>query len=503
MTKRTNSRRWLAIALASATLGGVPWSGGTEPVSGSATLAQESDAERTYRDARRALTREQFSRAAETFAVLRDRFPASAYIADSYYWQAFSLYRLDALREALGLLESQLTYHPDASTAGDARDLELRIRNRLARRGDATAAERAMVLAEATLAAEAVGGLDYALAGAGYAYEHALAQSARASEIGHRRAEAALAAVHAQGFVGDTRFQEGCDEEEVQQAALQALMQMDTDRALPILERVLARRDECSVPLRKQAIFVLSQHDAAVAESVITDVALNDPEPEVQEAAVFWLSQVGTDGALDALTQILMGSDDERLQENAIFALSQHGSSRAGELLREYALDATRPQRIREKAIFWLSQHPEQADADFLIQLYGQLESESLRESVFFSLAQLDDAAAVEWMLDRALDASEPVELRKQALFWAGQHASIDLDRLNGLYGRLEDAEMKGQLIFTYAQRDEPEAVDRLIEIARIETDPEIRKRVIFWLGQTGDERAIEYLLDLVEDPPR
>ena len=74
---------------------------------------------------------------------------------------------------------------------------------------------------------------------------------------------------------------------------------------------------------------------------------------------------------------------------------------------------------------------------------------------------------------------------------------------MDGLYPRLDDAGMKEQLIFLYAQRQEPERVDRLIEIIEAEEDPELRKRAIFWLGQTGDERAIEFLLNLVDDPPR
>ncbi len=502
MKKQTHVHRWLATGFAVVVFGGMAWSGGAQPASGAAVLVQQDEAEISYREARRALTRENFRQAIELFAGLRERYPSSQYAADSYYWQAFSLYRMDALRDALDLLDAQLTTHPGASTAGDARDLELRIRGRLGQRGDAASAERSLRLAEATLAREVSRGVGPP-GGAAYAYEQALANSAMVSELALRRAAGALEAVQAQGLTGAFRVQEGCDEEEVQQAALQALMQMNTDRALPILEKVLARRDECSVPLRKQAIFVLSQHDPETTESIIIDVARNDPEPEVQEAAIFWLSQVGSDTALEALTDILSASDDPRLQENAIFALSQHGSARAGELLRGYALDSTRPDRVREKAIFWLSQHPDNADADFLIELYGRLESESLRESVFFSMAQLGETSAVEWMLERALDSNESIELRKQALFWGGQDGTVDLDRLGGLYQRLENREMKEQLIFLYAQRQEPAAIERLIDIARTETDPELRKRVVFWLGQTGDERAIEYLLELVEDPPQ
>jgi len=502
MTIHTGHRRWLVTGFAIVALATSGWPGGARPAHATAATAQQNDAESSYREARRELTRGNFRQAIELLSALRDEHPSSVYAGDSYYWQAFSLYRLDALRDALALLDTQLATYPNASTAGDARDLELRIRDRLGQRGDPVAAELSLRIAQATLEQE-LGRNRQSRASASYVYEQALANSTMVSEIALRRAAGALAAIDARGMTGSFRAQEGCEDEQVQQAALQALMQMDSDRALPILEKVLARRDECSVPLRKQAVFVLSQHDPDVTESIIVRVARNDPEPEVQEAAIFWLSQVGSESALDALMEILAASDAPRLQENAIFALSQHASPRAGEILRGYALDTTRPERIREKAIFWLSQHPNTGDADFLITLYEGLESESLRESVFFSLAQLNDASAVDWMLERALDSSESTELRKQALFWAGQDSTVDLDQLGGLYQRLDNREMKEQLIFLYAQRDESAAVDRLIEIARVESDPELRKRVVFWLGQTGDDRAIDYLLELVGDPPR
>jgi HEAT repeat protein len=244
----------------------------------------------------------------------------------------------------------------------------------------------------------------------------------------------------------------------------------------------------------------MSQHDPEQVEDLMVEVARTDPDPGVKEAAVFWLSQVGTESALDALADILQSSDEPGLQENAIFALAQHPSGRAADILKTYALDSSRPERVREKAIFWLGQQRD-ADPQLLIDLYGQLGSPGLKEQVFMALSQGDDERSTGWILERALDQSEDIDLRKQALFWAGQRRSVNLDRLQGLYARLTDVEMKEQLIFLYAHRPEEAAVDRLIEIARSEEDRELRKKAIFWLGQTRDERAIAFLLELVGDP--
>ncbi len=460
------------------------------------------DAEVAYRQAREALNRGSYERAIGLFGEMREAWPDSRYVADSYYWQAFAAYRLEELRESLDLIERQLELYPRAPTAAQARELQLRVRSLLGRRGDAAAAELAQRDVERALLASSVErAVEAELA--------AVELAARAEEISTAQAEqaqraAAELAVRAEVTARANlrgSLQQACEEDDVRQAAINALMHMDSDRALPVLMRVLERRDECSAPLRKQAVFVLSQHHGAEVEDLMLDVARNDPDAEVQEAAVFWLSQVDSERAVDALTDILATSDDPRIQDKAIFALSQHHSERAGAILRDYALDASKPDHIREQAIFWISQHHGYADASFLIELYDSLESANLKEKVFFALSQTHDQAAIDWMLERAVDPAAPVELRKQALFWAGQSRMVDLSRLRGLYESVPDREMKEQLIFLYSQRHEPEAVDRLIEIARSETDRELRKKAIFWLGQSGDERAIEFLLELVNEP--
>jgi hypothetical protein len=83
-------------------------------------------------------------------------------------------------------------------------------------------------------------------------------------------------------------------------------------------------------------------------------------------------------------------------------------------------------------------------------------------------------------------------------LFWAGQ-GGVSLSELTRLYGSVNDQEMREQLIFVYSQRDEPAALNQLIEIARRENNPELRKRALFWLGQSDDPRAAQVLQEIIE----
>ena len=44
----------------------------------------------------------------------------------------------------------------------------------------------------------------------------------------------------------------------------------------------------------------------------------------------------------------------------------------------------------------------------------------------------------------------------------------------------------------------DPAMMDMLFDIAKNDKDPELRKKAIFWLGQSHDPRVQQFLLDLI-----
>jgi HEAT repeat protein len=451
---------------------------------------QGDPADSLYRTAREMLTRRDYRGAASLFAQIPARFPRSGYAADALYWQAFALYRVGGdrdLRQALVALRGQRERFPRAATYGDAATLERRIQGELARRGDSEAA--AAVTAAATSAAS----------------PSASSSSSTATSTG-------VVAVPptpplpptppAPPTHGVPHGSDGCAEadDDMKVAALNALQQMDEAKARPILRRVLARRDPASACLRRKAVFLIAQQDAQGTEDILLESARSDPDAEVRSQAVFWLSQVGTERAIGALDSILRFSQDSEIQDKAVFALSQHESPRAQQALRTFAERAETPEAAREKAIFWLGRSETPENATFLQSLYGRLKSDELKKRVLLSLSQMGGEANGRWLLGIARDSSQGMEVRKQALFRAGQ-GGVSIAELTRLYSNVSDREMREQLIFVYSQRDEPAALEKLIEIAKRDPNPELRKRALFWLGQSDDSRAVQAIQDIIDQP--
>ena len=473
-------RMALAAALAGVLTFGGPVQDSSAADPPAAAWLQADPADSLYRAARQALDRRDYTHAAELFARVPARFPQSAYAGDAYYWNAFALYRIGGtsqLHAALDALEAQRGSHPRAATRGDAQALERRIEGELARRGDQDAAIRVARAAEAAVPP---------------------VPPAPPSAPAAPAVSAAPAAPGGSRAAGDDRC--ASDEDDTKLAALSALQQMDDARARPILRRVLLRRDAASVCLRRKAAFLIAQESADGAEAILLDAARNDPDREVREQAVFWLSQVGTDNAVGALDSIVRSSKDEALRERAIFALSQQAGSRAQQALRRYAEGPDQSPELRAKAIFWIGQSGGPENAAFLRALFGRVTDDALGKKVLFSIAQGGGAENARFLLSVARDGRQPLELRKQALFWAGQ-ANAPIADLTALYTALTDRGLREQLLFVYSQRDEPAAVDRLLDIARHDPDRELRQKALYWLGQSADPRAAKALQDIIEEP--
>ena len=464
--------RWylgFAVAASLATsdlhLPAFPWAAPTDSIRSVAPAPwlHEDPADSLYRVARESLNKGQFGRAATLFADLVRKYPKSGYAGDALYWQAFAQYRVggsDNLKKSLELLETRQARYATAATRGDADALATRIRGVLAKQGDGAEAQK--VLVEATSATTAGSG-------------------------------------ESRGAGGSAGAGTGCeDESDLKLAALNAVLQMNAERALPLLNRVLARRDPGSVCLRRKAVFLVAQAAEGDAAGILVGAARNDPDAEVRQQAVFWLSQVNTPEAVAALDSIARRTGDADLQERAVFALSQQDDPKAAQALRDIAERKDVPRPVREKAIFWLGQS-EQDGGGYLRALYDRLEDDELKDKVIFGISQAGGAANTKWLLDLTRSGKGSIELRKKALFWSAQ-AGASANDLSAIYNAVTEPELKEQAIFALSQSEDSLVVDRLMDIARKDANPEMRKKAIFWLGQSENPRAAQYLEQLLND---
>lgn len=172
---------------------------------------------------------------------------------------------------------------------------------------------------------------------------------------------------------------------------------------------------------------------------------------------------------------------------------------------------------IRERAVVdvdtyvggrWRARGPETQDlgpvpaaaaADYLLSLAERTRGRAGREAIVGAV--LADSAEV-WprLLAIARNREQARETRKSAVFWLGQAAGdAAVEGLGGLIGAPdEDIAVKEHAIFALSQLRGGQGVEPLIEVARHNTDARLRKKALFWLGQSDDPRALALFEELL-----
>ena len=132
------------------------------------------------------------------------------------------------------------------------------------------------------------------------------------------------------------------------------------------------------------------------------------------------------------------------------------------------------------------------AATDYLLALAAKDEGRAGKDAIF--PATLADSVEL-WpqLVKMARSDDIPTDTRKQATFWLSQSAGAKVtESLASLaVSDTIDREVREAAVFGLSQRRQSEGVPALIKIARSNRDPELRKKALFWLGQSGDPRAI------------
>lgn len=488
-------------------------------------LVQPDSADQLLRAGNDALARGDNARAAEIFARLAERYPRTKSGNDAHYFQALALYRTGdtpQLREARGALDA-LRNVDDRTLRGDALALDTRICGELARRGDERCARTVTTRAEGsidlsgmvgdivrattTATADALSSaeLQSAIASAGAIARAGVDEGMRAASDAMRSTSDALreSAMSLRATTPPRRGRASAEcekdqDNDVAQIALNAVTQMDADRAMPLLKKVMARRDKCSELLRQTAVMLIARKNAPEAADMLIDAARNDPDAEVRQQAVFWLSRVNGDRATGFLRDVATKPGDAEVRKQALYALSRSTVPAAREAMRQVATNDA-DEEVRSQAIFWLGQQGTADDIDFLKGLYPKLTSRNAKEQLLSTIARRKGNA--DWLLNVALDPKESNENRTQALFWAGQ-GGAPIEQMIGLYDKTNDHDMKESLINVYQRRGAGPAFDKLLDIARTEKDMDLRRSAFFWISRSKDPRAQKLVEDLIAGKP-
>ena len=436
-----------------------------------APWAQQDPADSLYRVARESLMRGDYGRAARMFGDLVQKYPKSVYFSNAQYFEALARYKVgttDDLRQAAKILEplakptaagagtsgssgSPMTFaYSDKRRGADDSEISAlyaRVVGALAQRGDADAAKK----------------LNGIVSQAGSA---------------------------------------PCDQEDIQvrTEALNALSQMDPASATPILRRVLERKDDCSANLRRSAVFMLGRRADGDAASILTGVAKGDPNTNVRIEAINFLPRMPGDASLTTLEEILRSDQDERVQRAAVRALMSSDNPKAKSSMRSLIDRKDAPLNLRIEAINSLSgDRATTDDAAYLRSLYARADNDRLKDAIIGAVSRMGGPENDQWVLGIVRNANEPSALRSAALSRYSRSSTVSVADLSKLYDTADSYDLRSRVVSILGNRKEPEATDKLIDIAKTSTVVSLRKEAINALARKNDPRTTQLLLDIVD----
>jgi HEAT repeat protein len=245
---------------------------------------------------------------------------------------------------------------------------------------------------------------------------------------------------------------------------------------------------------------------------------------------VYWAGKATSQESLQLLRGLLTSEQSLKVVEHSVMAVALHDDPMAAPILEEL-IRTSNDHKVRAKTVFWLGQTPghhpmleelarnEQEDLEVrkqavfsigisqdqsamstLERLYSTVnEREVKRQVIFGAFVNQDKEASADFLIKRA-ESDPDRELKKQALFWLGQKAGQRSMEVLGktLENNDEDTDVQVQAVFAISRRPKEESIPNLIRLAKTHPKGAIRNQALFWLGQSGDERALEVFKEIL-----
>jgi len=274
------------------------------------------------------------------------------------------------------------------------------------------------------------------------------------------------------------------ENEELKLYALDGLMQIEPDKAVPVLEKLLA--GSSSQRIKERALFVLSQSDSPRAREILLRVAKTGQPVALRCEAVKTLGIAGEPDDIAALAVIARDTAAPPEVRDAVIE-AYIIADRTDELLGIAKSDPD--PRLRAKAIDALGA----TDAlPSLRQLWSTEKDPVLRAKL---LEAFGIAGDVETLAKAARESSDP-QIRGKAIEGLGiSNGPAAIKLLRQLYAEFSDPDDKRKVLEALMIQGDAKT---LIELFRAEKDQGMKKAILQQLSVMNDPDATRAILDVL-----
>jgi HEAT repeat protein len=199
-----------------------------------------------------------------------------------------------------------------------------------------------------------------------------------------------------------------------------------------------------------------------------------------------------------ALLESLTAGADRKITNSAISAIGMHRDPAADAALDRFTA-ASQTEEIRREAVFWLGNARGRHGFDTIARILKNDPSDRVRERAVFALTQSKEPGAVPDIV-RVAREDTSTRVRGQALFWLAQTATrqISEDAIRRAIDNDPETDVKKKAVSALNQMRNGDGVPLLIEIAKTNRNPALKKEAMVQLGRSKDPRAVKFFEDLL-----
>lgn len=275
---------------------------------------------------------------------------------------------------------------------------------------------------------------------------------------------------------------EAISDEELKLLALQSLMNGDSEKAVPILDKIIHGND--SPKLKDKALFVLSQSNSQQAQQILLSLAKANNNPELQKRAIHYMGMGGSRNN-GILREIYKGTTDVSVKKAVFQVWLMSGD-------KEDVLAVARTEQspeLRKDAIHYLGM---MGGRNELREMYKNSPDASTREAVIHGMMMSGDSQG---LVEIANTEKDPQVLDK-AINTLGMVGGEDsLGALTKIYNTQNDIATKKRVINALFLRG---AAHDMVAMARKETNPELKKAWIQKLSLMNSPEITEYMTEIL-----
>jgi HEAT repeat protein len=210
-------------------------------------------------------------------------------------------------------------------------------------------------------------------------------------------------------------------------------------------------------------------------------------DEELKLYAIQALQNSDPEQGIPMLEKLINGPASPKLKERALFVLAQSNSPRAREIMKNLARGNSTPE-VQSRAIQYLGVHGGAENRAILADVYGSSNDVDTKRRILRAFMVSGDKTRI-W---NAAQSEQNPEVRAEAVRQLGVMGAHE--ELWQLYQKETAVDVKKRVIEAMMIGGN---VDRMIDIAKSEQNPELRRSAVTRLGHMGNRKGAEALAQI------